>query len=167
MIATEASASRIRVATRSDEAALISLCKLEHEEFGSGDFSLERVQTVMRRAFDPGVNDPVVIGIAGIIYVDGSIGIEVTSPWNADSPYLNVLWSYTVPAARKSTVAKDLVAFAKRLTCPPPIGVGLQIRWNSVVNPRTEAYVRMLKRHVGEPVAYAWIYEDEANAGAA
>lgn len=157
MITMEADANRVRVATRRDEDELMALCRRNHLENGVGDFNPDKVYAVMRRAFLPGCNEPAVIGVVGSACIEGSVGIIVDTPWDGDTPFLQALWNYVLPECRKSTTLRDLIAFARRLSEPVPIGIGLPLKMNIPANDHTEHQIRIYKRQLGEPVNLTWL----------
>ena len=163
---TEAEAGRVRIATHADAEAVLSLCRMYHAEAGDGPFSDDKCRDIMRRAFTPAANAPAIIGVAGIKRVEGTICVEVASPPLSDAPYLQILWHFVRPESRKSSYSKDLLAFAKSLAEPAPVGIGLPLRVDSVVNCRTEPQSRLYSRALGEPVVQAWRYGAVINGGA-
>ena len=164
MIAQEPDATRVRIATSADEDELMHLCRANHAENGIGAFAEDKVHAVFRRAFDPGRNDIGVIGVVGTDVIEGSIGLVVDQPWDGDTPILMGLWTYVLPAFRQSTHMRDLVAFARRLSDPAPIGMGLPLWMGAISHRRTEAQVRLYKRQLGEPVSFGWLCENNWSA---
>lgn len=150
--------TRVRIATRTDEADLLELCRMYHAETNEGAFSEDKALDIMRRAFTPTSNSPAIIGVAGENRIEGSICIEVATPPLSDAPFLQILWHFVRPESRKSPYSKDLLAFAKSWAAPSPVGIGLTLRIDSLVNHRTEAQSKMYSRSLGEPVAQAWFY---------
>lgn len=155
----EANADNVRAARASDEAELLELVRRHHAESGLGSFSPEKVLSVLRRAFDPGRNAPVAVGVVGQDQIEGSIGLMVDEPWASETPMLVELWTYVLPRHRASSHLKDLTAWARRMAEPAPVGLGLPVVMGAVASGRTEAQVRHLRRHLGEPVMMSWICE--------
>lgn len=150
--------TKIRVASKDDAPALMTLCQTLHTEIGAGEFSPCKVEAVFNRAFAPRCNDPAIIAIAGEAKVEGSICMALSTPLLCEVPYLHVMWCFVLPEHRKSTHMRDLVAWAKRISMPPPIGTGLNVTFDLPVNKRTEAQARLLTRALGEPGGLAWTY---------
>lgn len=164
MITLEADPSRVRTATRRDEDELIALCRREHLETGGKGFSVERVRSIMHRAFF-GANEPAVIGITGTARIEGSVGIIVEHPWNEDMPFLRVLWHYVLPEYRRETThGRDMLAFAQRLSEPDPIGFGMPLVMQLPRHYKTEGQARLYRRHFGEPASQTWMCS-ASNAG--
>lgn len=157
MIALDANADRVRVATQRDEDELMELCRRNHAENGLGAFSVDKVRTLMRRAFVPCHNEPAVIGVAGETCIEGSVCLIVDTPWDSDAPFLQAVWNYVLPEYRRTTNAKDLIAFARRLSQPAPVGTGLRLRMSISSNCGTESQVKLYKRQLGDPVGLAWM----------
>ena len=165
MITMEADATRVRVATRRDEDELMALCRRHHAESGVGDLNEDKVRSIMNRAFTPGRNDPGIIGVVGKSCIEGSICVVVEPMWYGDTPFLQEVWNFVAPEWRKATTnAKDLIAFAKRLAEPPPIGTGLKLWMGITSNHRTEAKMRLYRRQLGEPVGVTWLCGSTADA---
>ena len=162
MITVAADPSRVRVATHRDEDELLALVRQCHAETGLGDIALDKVRGLLRRAFTPRCNDPVLIGVAGQKSIEGSICLVVDTPPLSDTPFLSAVWNYVLPAFRKSSNAKDLIAFAAMQSQPAPIGIGLKLKMDIPATMRTEAQVRLYKRQLGDPVGYTWYCGSDA-----
>lgn len=158
LASTGANPDRVRVATQRDEDELINLCRSMYDENGVGDFNEDKVRAIMRRAFTAGRNDPGIIGVVGQDRIEGSICLVVDPLWYGDTPFLQDAWNYVLPEYRTCSNAKDLIAFAVRLSEPAPVGIGIPL-WMSVVSDaRLEAKTRLYRRQLGEPVGMTWLY---------
>ncbi len=149
----EPNADRVRVAAARDEPELIELCRRRHAECGLGTFAPDKVRSVIRRAFEPGCNDPSVIGVVGKTQVEGSIGLVSESEWDSETPLLRCLWNYVLPEYRASTHLRDLTAWGARLTRHAPVKI------ETISTRRTESQIRLYRRQLGEPVAITWVCE--------
>lgn len=155
----EADADNVRVAQPGDEAELLALVRQHHNENGLGTFSAEKVLSVLRRAFDPGRNDPAIVGVVGQGQIEGSIGMVVDQPWASETSILVVLWSYVLPPYRASGHLKDLTAFGQRMSEPWPNGLGIPLVFDANSSGRSEAVVRLYRRQLGAPAVMSWICE--------
>lgn len=156
MLNVAADAARVRIATRRDEDALLDLCKHEHAENGTGAFSPDKALMMIRRAFDPHRNDPAIIGVVGHETIEGGICLVVDAPWNAEEPYIDCVWQHVFSGYRRSSHARDLIAFARRLSEPSPVGLGLPLRMRIVAGAKTEQQTRLYTREFGDPAAFIW-----------
>jgi hypothetical protein len=148
----------VRIATRRDEEELIEFCRIEHAANGFGEFNPVRLRQTLRRAFEPRRNDLGVIGIAGERQIEGSLGLMVETPFNSEQPFLQQIWNFVLPEYRRSTHARDLIAWANCMAMPATEGgLGLPVWIHAMSTPRTEAHLRMMKRQFGEPVGYSWV----------
>lgn len=162
MITTTPDASRVRVATRDDAPALLAIARSYHDEHDDGPFSEEKTVDLLRRAFTPNANDPVLIGVAGEARVEGACCIVVDSPNLGESPFLEILWCHVLADYRKNSAhARDLIAFARQWAAPPPIGIGLPLRMKVRVTHKTEGQARMLRRLFGEPQVQEWVIDQQ------
>jgi len=140
--------SPVRTATAADEEAIMTLCRLLHEENGAFSMSDEKVRNELRRAFDRQG------GLIGVI--DGPDGLEgiilltIDQLWYSDDWMLQELFNFVHPDHRRSTHAKRLIEYAKdcatHLKIPLLIGV--------LSNTRTEAKVRLYERMLPKGGAY-------------
>lgn len=154
----EANPDRVRLATAQDEPELLELCRRNHAENGLGSFAPEKVRAVFRRAFERG-NEPAVIGVVGASCIEGSVGVVTEQPWDSETDILVTKWNYVLPEYRASSNLKDLTAWAERLSYPAPAGHGTPLMITAISTYRTEAQMRLYRRHMGEPVAVTWICE--------
>lgn len=155
----EANPDRVRVATERDGDEIMDLCRRNHAENGIGAFAPDKVRAVFRRSFEPGRNDPAIIGIIGGNCIEGSVGLVIDQPWDSETSLLMALWNYVLPEHRATTNMKDLTAFATRLSEPAPVGIGVPLWMGVITTRRTEAQERLYRRHMGAPVASMWLCE--------
>ena len=148
--------SGVRIAIETDEPAIYNLLMLMHREAGTFSFSDRKVRDHMEHATRQKG------GIAGIVYgengVEATVGLSISQAWYSEDWHLNELWNFVHPAYRKKGHAQKLVEFSKwcsdNMTIPLVIG--------AVLNKRTEAKMRMLKRLV--PVMGAlFLYNNAPN----
>lgn len=166
MIAVAPNPDRVRMAVPSDAGQIMELCRRRHAEEGIGTFSPEKVASVFRRAFEPGRNDPGIIGVVGADdRVEGSVGLVCETPWDSETAILVALWNYVIPEYRASTHLRDLTAWAERLAHPAPLGRGIPVSISALSTRRTEAQQRLYRRQMGEPVAVTWICEIQMGVG--
>ena len=158
MIVAAPDPDRVRLATPADEGEIMELCRRRHAEEGIGTFSPEKVRDVFRRAFDPGCNDPGIIGVVGAARVEGSVGLVCETPWDSETTILVTLWNYVLPECRASTHLRDLTAWAERLA-HPVLGRGLPVSISALSTRKTEAQQRFYRRRLGEPVTVTWLCE--------
>lgn len=165
MVPIDADPSRVRLATRRDSEDILELCRLNHEENGRGRFSEDKVWNVIVRALDVSRNDPGLIGVVGETRVEGSLAIVVNEPWDSDDGHLACLWNFVLPEFRaKTTHSRDLLAWAKRLSEPAPVGLGLPLWMGMIASPKTEAKMRLYRRQLGDPIGYTFMCGSEGTA---
>lgn len=162
MITMPPDPGRVRVATRDDAPALLAIARNYHEESDAGHFSEDKTLDLLRRAFTPTANDPVLIGVSGQGHVEGAVCIVVDTPELGESPFLEILWCHVLAEYRKNSAhARDLIAFARQWAAPPPIGIGLPLRMKVRVTHKTEGQARMLRRLFGEPQVQEWVIDSQ------
>lgn len=132
----------VRIATESDEPAIYNLLMLMHKEAGTFGFSDRKVRATM------GQGTRQQGGIVGVVDgpngVEATVGLVISQAWYSEDWHLNELWNFVHPSARKNGHASKLVDFSKwcsdNMTLPLIIG--------AVLNKRTEAKMRLLKRMI-------------------
>lgn len=148
--------SRVRLADKRDEEELFGICRLLHQENGEFPLNEKKVREVLARALSGPAKDR--RGLVGVIgahgSIQGSIYLEVGSPWYSDSIRLCELWNFVLPQYRSSTNSKDLIAYAKMLSDASgyPLMIGV------LSNQRTEAKVRHYKQQLGSPAGAFFLY---------
>lgn len=144
--------SRVRKADRGDEKEVMALCRELHKENGLFTLTEEKVQSYLDRAFN---RNGAIIGVIGERgRIEGAIYLMISDFWYSDDWHLAELFSYVLPQYRKSSNAKDLIAFAKRcaleLKLPAVIGI--------ISNERTEAKVNLYRRQLGTAVGAFFVF---------
>lgn len=152
MTTTPTGASRVRIATAADGDDLIELCKLLHSENGVFAMDQTRVRATLDRAFRREGGLIGVIGNPG--HVEGAIVLQISQLWYSEQWCLEELFSFVSPRFRRSTNAKDLIAFAKQAS--EKLGIPLLI--GVLSNERTEAKVKLYSRHLGNPAGAFFLY---------
>ncbi len=137
--------ARVRVADPSDEEELMAMCRNLHAENGAFSMSEEKVRALLWRAFNRQDGLIGVIGASGRL--EGSIYLLIDQLWYSNDWCLLELWNYVLPAYRRSTNAKELIAFAKK--CSEALRLPLFI--GILSNEQTEAKVRLYRRQLGTP----------------
>jgi hypothetical protein len=132
----------VRIATESDEPAIYNLLMLMHREAGTFSFSDRKVRAHMAQGTR---HEGGIVGVVdGMNGVEATVGLAITQAWYSEDWHLNELWNFVHPAYRKNGHAAKMVEFSKwcsdNMTIPLVIG--------AVMNKRTEAKIRLLKRLV-------------------
>lgn len=158
MIYPPADPNRVRQADVGDEEELIGLCRALHDENALFPMSERKVRDILRRAFD---RNGGVIGVVGKGRIEGAICLTLSTQWYADEWYIEELFNYVYPEFRRSSNARDLIAFAKmvsgELELPLLIGV--------LSNTRTAAKVRMYQHQLGKPAGAFFLHGAVTGAG--
>lgn len=153
------SPARVRLVTDPrEEDELMAICRRLHAENGLFTMCEDKVRAKLRTAFDR------TGGLIGVIGAPGSIEamlcMEIGQLWYSNDYFLNELWNYVLPEYRRSSNAKDLVAFGK--DCGARMGLTFMI--GILSNIRTEAKVRFYERSLGAPSGAFWVYGAHGNA---
>jgi hypothetical protein len=141
----------VRLASKSEEAEIMEMCREIHAENGLVSMSEEKVKAMLNRAFNREG------GIIGLIGAPGSleaiIMIVMTSFWSSEETHLEELFSYVRRPFRRKFNGPDmphaeaLVNFAKK--CSDDIGVPLVI--GIITNNRMAGKVRLYRKILGYP----------------
>lgn len=160
MIAPEADPSRVRLAGPQDEEELFTLATNLHTENAIYRMNPDKVRAEIRASLsgqtDNAGNDVPQQGIIGIVgqrVIEGAAWLVYMQDWYTDDYSLQERFIHVKPEYRRSTNAKDLLAWAKRVavhTCPLHIGI--------FSNERTEAKIRLYRKQLGEPVGAFWLF---------
>lgn len=152
------SPSMVRPATTADQPSIWHLFNLLHQENGAFSMSEPKVQYLLDRVLHPERINPGDMGLRGWMGVIGPVNnieafilLILGSYWYSDDFMLEELANFVHPAHRKGTKhAETLLEYTKyvqaKLQIPLMIGI--------VSNKRTEAKVRLYRRHF--PVAGAF-----------
>lgn len=138
--------SPVRKAQLEDRDQIIEMCVENHRENGQFSFAPHKVIGMIDRAFTGG---GAVIGVVGAHNsIEGMLLLLISQFWYTDDWCLEELQNYVRPEFRRSTHAKDMIAFGKR--CSDEIGIPLVI--GVVSNERTRAKMELYRRQLGDPV---------------
>lgn len=144
----------VRLAVPADEAELLRLTPMLHEETGYGSYNAEKVRAMVAKAL---TRQGGIIGVIGDIGdIRGCVYLALDPIWYGDDWHLVELWNYVRPDARRDPRAFGVqqVEFAK--DCSDRIGVRLFIGvFNNV---RLEAKTRLYDRHLKRAGAF-YIHE--------
>lgn len=145
------SPSIVRLAGPQDEAGIMTLCELLHEENGLPPMDRELVRDTIQAAFDQRGGVIGVIGPVGAL--EGVIYLSISRFWYSHTPHLEELFNFVHPDHRKSSHAKALIEFAKGCASD-----GVRLVIGVVSNKRTEAKVRLYERRLGKPAGAYFVY---------
>jgi hypothetical protein len=134
----------VRKARPADRATILEICEQNHRENGQFSLSMPKVEHMIDRAF--GKKDAI-IGLVGRDKIEGLIVLLIAQFWYTEDWCLEEVLNYVLPEYRRSTHAKDMIAFAKR--CSEEIGIPLVI--GVVSNERTKAKIELYRRQLGDP----------------
>lgn len=136
----------VRKASWPDQSQLSDMIWTGYVEQDIFKPSKSKIQEMMRRAFD---NDGAILGAVGSVgNVEGIIYLSIGQFCYTDDWCLEEVFNYVRPEYRRSTNAKDMIAFGKR--CSDEIGIPLVI--GVVSNERTKAKMELYRRQLGDPV---------------
>lgn len=150
-------ASVVRLATPADEAELLKLCRLLHEENGlfpmEDDMVLETIQKGINKTGG-------VIGVIGAPNnLEGMICMEVGNFWYSRQPHLMELFNFVHPDHRRSNHAKALIEFAKKCA-----GEDVRLVIGIISNERTKAKIKLYERQLGPQAGAFFVYPPRAVA---
>lgn len=132
--------TEIRLADMHDEPQLLDMFMEMHSEQPLHPYSLPLVSAMFRLAIMPGPERQGIIGVIGDRHrIVAGIFLVMDRIWYSEDWHLLEFFNYVRPEARKSTYAKDLIAYAKE--CSDEIGLDLTIGVFSSI--RTEAKCRL------------------------
>lgn len=134
----------VRRAVPQDRSAILDLCKLNWAENGQFSLSVPKVEAMVDRGF---TGQGGVIGVVGEPNaIEGLIIMTIGQFWYTDDWCLEEILNFVHPEHRKSTHAKDMIAFGKRAS--DELGIPLVI--GVVSNERTRAKIELYRRQLGE-----------------
>jgi hypothetical protein len=138
----------VRIAKPEDEAEVHAFLKLMHEENGIFEWDDEKTREFISRATSRRY------GVIGIIEGDealeGMICLIPDQLWYSSDWFLNEVFNFVHPDYRRSTRAKDLIAFAKNISDEMQLPLILGV----VSNYRTEAKVKLYERQFPKAGAF-------------
>ncbi len=130
----------------------MTLCRILHEENGVFRMEDRKVRAHMARAWN---RDGGLIGIIGEPgKPEGCIFLNLDTAWYSDEIFLEEMLNFVHPDHRRTTHAKELVSWAKRMA--DAIGVPLMI--GIISNARTQEKIRLYRRQLGEPAGAFFLY---------
>jgi len=139
---------RVRIAGPEDSPDVHAFLKLMHEENGLFEWDDEKTRDFIERSTSHRY------GVIGIIEGDegleGMICLIPDQLWYSTDWFLNEVFNFVHPDFRRSTRAKDLIAFAKNISDEMQLPLVLGI----VSNYRTEAKVKLYERHFPKAGAF-------------
>lgn len=160
--------SRVRLAVREDEEALMSMVREMHPEAAlrtadGAPLALDEdmVRGTLHRAIIPNRNSddlPAWIGIAADAnQIQGSIYLSLEMLWYSQQPVLVERWLYVYRNSRRSNIAASLIDFAKKSAdaARTTLIVG------HMSAGREEAKNRFYKRHVGPQIGAYYAHNGE------
>jgi hypothetical protein len=152
----------VRLATPSDQSALLEHLRLHHAENGvygvaQEYFPLDDEESLgmMARAWN---RQGAIIGVieeGGAL--QASICLLISKLWHTKRFHLDELWTFVHPECRRSKHAHNLAAFAKKCA----IELKLPLVSGIITNERTESKLRFYKRNYGYPVGAFFVFNGE------
>jgi GNAT superfamily N-acetyltransferase len=139
----------IRLAEIEDIPSLMALTKLAADEDAQHPYDAEKVWNVVRRHYDKTGGLVAVAGEKGEP-IKGFLIMIVDEIWYSPDYQLLELSLFVAPEHRKSTLAKQLMAFSKAAS----EGLKLDLTIGVLSNERTEAKVRLYQRQFKSAGAY-------------
>ena len=157
---TEASA--VRFATAADTESIIACLRTMHDENGLFTLSEGKIRNIIECALTP--SDGAMRPIIGVIgepgNIEATICLMLTQLYYTDEWHLGDMWNFIRPDCRKKNLIDSLLDFGA--ACSEKSGYPFM---SAVVsNKRTEAKVRIYRRHFGEPLGAFFLYRPTARA---
>lgn len=137
-------ASPVRKAVLADKPQIMEMCEENHKDNGQFAIDLQKVESMIDRAFNGG---GAIIGVVGQKQIEGMLVLLISQFWYSSDWCLEEVQNYVRPQFRKTTHAKDMINFGKR--CSNELGIPLVI--GVVSNERTRAKMELYRRQLGEP----------------
>jgi len=138
----------VRIASPEDEAAVFDLFVLMHEENGIFDLDEKKTENFIKMATDR--RHGVIGVIEGEDGLEGMICLIPDQLWYSTKWFLNEVFNFVHPDHRRSTRAKALISFAKKISDDMEIPLILGV----VSNYRTEAKVKLYERQFPKAGAF-------------
>lgn len=139
----------VRIAVPEDEPELLRLMRLACEEDAQHVISEEKVRAVVRLHFEKRGGMIGVVGDKGG-ELKGYLLMVVTPVWYSDEHQIQELSLFVAPEHRKSSYAKQFMAFGKCVA----EGLHLDLTIGVFSNSRTEAKVRLYGRQFQQAGAF-------------
>lgn len=143
--------SPVRKAKLSDRDEVIRICVQDHHENGTFALSMPKLEHTVSTILE---GNGGIIGVIQRQKIEAIIMMEIAQFWYTDEWCLQETLNYVRPEYRRSTNAKDMIAFGKR--CSDEIGIPLVI--GVVSNERTQAKMKLYSRQLGEPCGGYFFY---------
>lgn len=145
----------VRLAVPSDEERLLELMRVACEEDAQHPINIEKVRDVVRLHFERRGG---LVGVVGDDELKGYVLMAVVPVWYSDDYQLQEFSLFVAPDHRKSTYAKQLMAFAKQAS----EGLKLDLMIGVLSTARTEAKVRLYQRQFQQSGAFFTYRPSEA-----
>ena len=157
---------KVRLAVREDEDALMEVARQMHPVAAlcSADgkalpLDEDLVRSELYRALlppNPHRNElPAWIGVVGSIGdLLGSVYLAMGTEWYSREPILVERWLYVRPDSRRSSIAVDLIDFAKKSAA----AAGLPLHVGHMTQGREKAKGRFYRRHFGTPIGASYLH---------
>ncbi len=155
--------SDVRIAVEADRPAILSLCRLLHEENGIFPLHEPAVDAILDRALMPsrgGVRDAIVGIVGGNDNPRGCICVAVHNLWYTKAICADELFNFVHPDHRRSNYAKQMIEFAKASAD----AWGLPLLIGVLSTERTKAKTGLYDRLLPEAGKY-YLYRPNNNGG--
>lgn len=149
----------VKCAKESDEQAMMDLLRLNWEENGMAPLDENEVLGLLRRGIR---RDQAIVGvIRGPQRIEASIGLFIGKWWytTPGNQHLEDLWCFVHPDHRRTTHAKDLLAFSKWASYI----LGVPLLMGVLSNERTAPKVRLYQRSLGTPAGAIFVIGKKAS----
>ena len=151
----------VRVAEPDDEAGILELARLVHNENGLFDLNEAKVVAMLRPALYR------IRGICGVIgehgKLTGVILLRVSNYWYSDTEFIEEMCIYVHPDYRHAVGgrARHLIEFAKKTadSLKMPLAIGV------LSNDRTDAKIALYERHFGPQAGAFFLYGAKTGHG--
>jgi hypothetical protein len=138
----------VRIARSEDEDKVYELFKVMHEENDIFSWDDEKSRNFINQATSRRY------GVIGVIEnengIEAMICLRPDQVWYSSDWFLNEVFNFVHPDYRRSTRAKNLIAFAKNISDE----MQLPLILGEVLNPRTEAKVKLYERQFPKAGAF-------------
>ena len=144
--------TRVRVANREDLEGVFRVSRAVHGENGVGAFDDDRVRARIETAVR---GENAICGVIGPAHeIQGAVLLEITQHWYSTDWFVSERFLCVLPEFRRSTNAKDLLAFAKGVS--DKLGLPL---FCGVMSPNNiERKTIFYKKSLGPASGVMWIY---------
>jgi hypothetical protein len=149
----------VRCARPTDENSMMDFLRLMHEENGMFPMDNDKVRGILRRGIQ---RDRAIVGIIrGDKGIEASVGLYVGVFWYAPdtTPHIEDLWTFVREDCRRTSHAKDLLAFSKWASSY----LGFPLLMGILSNDRTAAKVRLYERQLGRAAGALFVIGQSAH----